>query len=157
MSLINDADLIILVLNNNECLNKDDLMLLESTKNKKRIIFINKCDLESKVSIDEEVVYGNTITNDGLDNLKSKIKELFNIDGIIKSDMNYLSSATHISTIKECLKIVDDILIALENNLTVDMLEIDIKKIWELLGNLIGDSYDEELLDNLFSKFCLGK
>ena len=157
LSLINDADLIILVLNNNECLNKDDLMLLESTKNKKRIIFINKCDLESKVSIDEEVVYGNTITNDGLDNLKSKIKELFNIDGIIKSDMNYLSSATHIFTIKECLKIVDDILIALENNLTVDMLEIDIKKIWELLGNLIGDSYDEELLDNLFSKFCLGK
>ena len=157
LSLINDADLIILVLNNNECLNKDDLMLLESTKNKKRIIFINKCDLESKVSIDEEVVYGNTITNDGLDNLKSKIKELFNIDGIIKSDMNYLSSATHISTLKECLKIVDDILIALENNLTVDMLEIDIKKIWELLGNLIGDSYDEELLDNLFSKFCLGK
>lgn len=157
LSLINDADLIILVLNNNECLNKDDLMLLESTKNKKRIIFINKCDLKSKVSIDEEVVYGNTITNDGLDNLKSKIKELFNIDGIIKSDMNYLSSATHISTIKECLKIVDDILIALENNLTVDMLEIDIKKIWELLGNLIGDSYDEELLDNLFSKFCLGK
>ena len=157
LSLINDADLIILVLNNNECLNKDDLMLLESTKNKKRIIFINKCDLESKVSIDEKVVYGNTITNDGLDNLKSKIKELFNIDGIIKSDMNYLSSATHISTIKECLKIVDDILIALENNLTVDMLEIDIKKIWELLGNLIGDSYDEELLDNLFSKFCLGK
>ena len=153
----NDADLIILVLNNNECLNKDDLMLLESTKNKKRIIFINKCDLESKVSIGEEVVYGNTITNDGLDNLKSKIKELFNIDGIIKSDMNYLSSATHISTLKECLKIVDDILIALENNLTVDMLEIDIKKIWELLGNLIGDSYDEELLDNLFSKFCLGK
>ena len=157
LSLINDADLIILVLNNNECLNKDDLMLLESTKNKKRIIFINKCDLESKVSIDEEVVYGNTITNDGLDNLKSKIKELFNIDGIIKSDMNYLSSPTHISTLKECLKIVDDILIALENNLTVDMLEIDIKKIWELLGNLIGDSYDEELLDNLFSKFCLGK
>ena len=99
LSLINDADLIILVINNNECLNKDDLMLRESTKNKKRIIFINKCDLESKVSIDEEVVYGNTITNDGLDDLKSKIKELFNIDGIIKSDMNYLSSATHISTL----------------------------------------------------------
>ena len=157
LSLIDKADLIILVLNNNEKLTEDDYKLLDSTNDKKRIIFINKCDLESKVSIDEKVVYGNTITNDGLDNLKSKIKELFNIDGIIKSDMNYLSSATHISTIKECLKIVDDILIALENNLTVDMLEIDIKKIWELLGNLIGDSYDEELLDNLFSRFCLGK
>ena len=59
--------------------------------------------------------------------------------------------------LKECLKSVEDIEIALENDLTVDMLEIDIKRIWELLGNLIGESYDEELLDNLFSKFCLGK
>ena len=157
IELINKSDLVLFVLNNNDIITDKELEILELLKDKNYILVINKCDLESKVSIDEEVVYGNTITNDGLDNLKSKIKELFNIDGIIKSDMNYLSSATHISTIKECLKIVDDILIALENNLTVDMLEIDIKKIWELLGNLIGDSYDEELLDNLFSKFCLGK
>lgn len=157
ISLINEADLIILVLNNNEALNSDDLKLLESTKNKKRIIFINKSDLESNISIDEDVIYGNTLNNAGLDELKNKIKELFNMDNISNSDLNYLSSAKQIATLKECLKRVEDIEIALENDLTVDMLEIDIKRIWELLGNLIGESYDEELLDNLFSKFCLGK
>mgnify|MGYP004659902493 FL=1 len=157
ISLINEADLIILVLNNNEALNSDDLKLLESTKNKKRIIFINKSDLESNISIDEDVIYGNTLNNAGLDGLKNKIKELFNMDNISNSDLNYLSSANQIATLKECLKSVEDIEIALENDLTIDMLEIDIKRIWELLGNLIGESYDEELLDNLFSKFCLGK
>lgn len=157
ISLINEADLIILVLNNNEALNSDDLKLLESTKNKKRIIFINKSDLESNISIDEDVIYGNTLNNAGLDELKNKIKELFNMDNISNSDLNYLSSANQIATLKECLKRVEDIEIALENDLTIDMLEIDIKRIWELLGNLIGESYDEELLDNLFSKFCLGK
>lgn len=157
ISLINEADLIILVLNNNEALNSDDLKLLESTKNKKRIIFINKSDLESNISIDEDVIYGNTLNNAGLDELKNKIKELFNMDNISNSDLNYLSSANQITTLKECLKSVEDIEIALENDLTIDMLEIDIKRIWELLGNLIGESYDEELLDNLFSKFCLGK
>lgn len=157
ISLINEADLIILVLNNNEALNSDDLKLLESTKNKKRIIFINKSDLESNISIDEDVIYGNTLNNAGLDELKNKIKELFNMDNISNSDLNYLSSANQIATLKECLKSVEDIEIALENDLTIDILEIDIKRIWELLGNLIGESYDEELLDNLFSKFCLGK
>ena len=157
ISLINEADLIILVLNNNEALNSDDLKLLESTKNKKIIIFINKSDLESNISIDEDVIYGNTLNNAGLDELKNKIKELFNMDNISNSDLNYLSSANQIATLKECLKSVEDIEIALENDLTIDMLEIDIKRIWELLGNLIGESYDEELLDNLFSKFCLGK
>lgn len=157
ISLINEADLIILVLNNNEALNSDDLKLLESTKNKKRIIFINKSDLESNISIDEDVIYGNTLNNAGLDELKNKIKELFNMDNISNSDLNYLSSANQIATLKECLKSVEDIEIALENDLTIDMLEIDIKRVWELLGNLIGESYDEELLDNLFSKFCLGK
>ena len=157
ISLINEADLIILVLNNNEALNSDDLKILESTKNKKRIIFINKSDLESNISIDEDVIYGNTLNNAGLDELKNKIKELFNMDNISNSDLNYLSSANQIATLKECLKSVEDIEIALENDLTIDMLEIDIKRIWELLGNLIGESYDEELLDNLFSKFCLGK
>ena len=142
---------------NENILNKDDLMLLESTKNKKRIIFINKCDLESKVSIDEEVVYGNTITNDGLDNLKSKIKELFNMEEIEKGDFNYLSNARHIATIHECISVVESIKEGLKNGLPIDMLEIDIKKIWELLGNLIGESYDEELLDELFSRFCVGK
>ena len=79
------------------------------------------------------------------------------MDMIEQSDMNFLSSSEQIATIKESLKIISDIESSLNTNVEVDMIEIDIKKIWELLGTLIGETYDDELIDNLFNKFCLGK
>ena len=157
LSLIDKADLVIVVLNNNEELNDDDRKILDATKDKKRIIFVNKVDLDSKLEIDLEIVKGNTLTENGLDELKEKIKELFNFDEIEKSDLNYLSNAREISTIKEILNIVNNIEESLNNNIEVDMIEIDIKKIWELLGELIGQNYDDELIDNIFNRFCLGK
>lgn len=159
LSLIDKADLIILVLNNNEKLTEDDYKLLDSTNDKKRIIFINKNDLSKNINLDivDNVVYGSTMQIFGINALKDKIKELFNMEEIEKGDFNYLSNARHIATIHECISVVESIKEGLKNGLPIDMLEIDIKKIWELLGNLIGESYDEELLDNLFSRFCLGK
>ena len=157
LSLIDTADLVIVVLNNNEELDDDDRRILDATKDKKRIVFVNKVDLESKLKLDLDVVKGNTLEIDGLDALKDKIRELFNLDGIEKRDLNYLSNAREISTIKEVLGIVSDIENALDNGIEVDMIEIDIKRIWELLGSLIGVSYDNELIDNIFSRFCLGK
>lgn len=159
LSLIDKADLIILVLNNNEKLTEDDYKLLDSTNDKKRIIFINKNDLPKNINLDivDNVVYGSTMQIFGINALKDKIKELFNMEEIEKGDFNYLSNARHIATIHECISVVESIKEGLKNGLPIDMLEIDIKKIWELLGNLIGESYDEELLDNLFSRFCLGK
>lgn len=159
LSLIDKADLIILVLNNNEKLTEEDYKLLDSTKDKKRIIFINKNDLSKNINLDtvDNVVYGSTMQIFGINALKDKIKELFNMEEIEKGDFNYLSNARHIATFHECISVVKSIKEGLKNGLPIDMLEIDIKKIWELLGNLIGESYDEELLDNLFSRFCLGK
>ena len=159
LSLIEKADLIILVLNNNEKLTEDDYKLLDSTNDKKRIIFINKNDLPKNMNLDivDNVVYGSTMQIFGINALKDKIKELFNMEEIEKGDFNYLSNARHIATIHECISVVESIKEGLKNGLPIDILEIDIKKIWELLGNLIGESYDEELLDNLFSRFCLGK
>ncbi|MDD7630055.1 MAG: tRNA uridine-5-carboxymethylaminomethyl(34) synthesis GTPase MnmE [bacterium] len=159
LSLIDKADLIILVLNNNEKLTEDDYKLLDSTNDKKRIIFINKNDLPKNINLDivDNVVYGSTMQIFGINALKDKIKELFNMEEIEKGDFNYLSNARHIATIHECISVVESIKEGLKNGLPIDILEIDIKKIWELLGNLIGESYDEELLDNLFSRFCLGK
>jgi len=157
LNLINEADLVIVVLNNNEVLNDDDRKILEETKEKKRIIFVNKCDLESKLTIDLNHISGTTIDDKGLDKLKEEIRKLFNLDMIEKSDLNYLSNAREISTIKEVLSKIVDIEKALSDNIEVDMIEIDIKRIWELLGNLIGESYDDELIDNIFDRFCLGK
>ena len=158
LNLIDSADLVIVVLNNNEKLTNQDKYILEKTKDKNRIIYINKKDLESNIDIDsDDVIYGSTINEDGLDTLKNKIRDLFNMDMIEKSDLNYLSSTEQIATIKETLSIIDDIEKSIDMNVEVDMIEIDIKKIWELLGILIGENYDDELIDNLFSKFCLGK
>lgn len=158
LNLIDSADLVIVVLNNNEKLTNQDKYILEKTKDKNRIIYVNKKDLESNIDIDsDDIIYGSTIHEDGLDALKNKIRELFNMDMIEKSDLNYLSSTEQIATIKETLKIIEDIEKSIDMNVEVDMIEIDIKKIWEFLGILIGENYDDELIDNLFSKFCLGK
>ena len=158
LSLIDGADLVIVVLNNNEKLTEQDRYILSKTEGKKRIIYVNKNDLESNIDIDSnDIVYGTTMNDVGLDELKSRIRDLFNMDMLEQSDMNFLSSSEQIATIKESLNIISDIENSLDANTEVDMIEIDIKKVWELLGTLIGETYDDELIDNLFNKFCLGK
>lgn len=161
IKLVDDADLIIMVINNNEELNEEDIKLINKIKNNKHIIFINKSDLESKIDKnilkDKEIIYGNTISNDGLDNLILKIKQMFNIDEIEKSDFTYLSNARQISLIKKTVDIIQDIDNSLKNNVPIDIIAIDLKTIWELLGELIGERETDELIDELFKQFCLGK
>ncbi len=155
---IDDADLVLVILNNNEELTKEDQELLEKTKNKKRIIVVNKKDLNKKLNInDKDIVYTDTVSLEGIDELKNKIKELFNLEEIATSDYNVLTNQRQISIVKECLKMIDEIKESLNNQVEIDLLEMDLKKVWEKLGELIGETYSEELLDELFSRFCLGK
>ncbi len=161
LSKINEADLVLVILNNNEELNDVDLDILDKTKDKTSIIVINKNDLDSKIDLSKlegrEIVYTNTVTLEGIDTLKDKITELFKLDEIKKNDYNYITNVRQISKIKECLKRIDDIKESLENETPLDMIEIDLRDIWDILGEIIGESYTEELLDELFSKFCIGK
>ncbi|MFA5407630.1 MAG: tRNA uridine-5-carboxymethylaminomethyl(34) synthesis GTPase MnmE [Bacilli bacterium] len=161
MEALKDADLVIVVLNNNEELTDADNEILNKTSESNRIIFINKSDLDSKINkkllASDIVIYGNTVSLDGLSNLRDKIKEMFNIDQIEKQDFTYLSNARQIGILSETLKLVDNAENAISNDTPVDIIAIDIKKIWELLGNIIGENYSEELIDRLFKQFCLGK
>ena len=161
INLIDEADLIILVLNNNEELSKEDKLILESCKNKKTIVVINKSDLESKIDISninyENIIYTNTVDLDGIENLKQKIIELFNLNELEQNDYEYLSNVRQISLAKEAYKILEEVEIGIKNNVPIDMVEIDIKRVWEKLGEIIGETYTEELIDQLFSQFCLGK
>ena len=158
---IKDADLVLLLLNNNEELTGIDKDLIEATEHKTTIIVVNKNDLETNLDVSNygkrDIVYINTLNDEGIIELKNKIKELFNLERIDKSDFNYITNARQISKIKECLKSVNDIIEGLDNDIPLDMLEIDLKSCWETLGLIIGESYSEELLDQLFSKFCVGK
>lgn len=158
MEMIDAADLVILVLNNNEELTDEDKEIITKIKDKTHIIFINKNDLETKLEINDiDVVKGNTIDIDGLDSLKNKIVELFDLEKINNSNLEMVSSAREIGLIKEALNSIENALNNVNSQLPVDMIAIDIKKAWDLLGEITGESYQDELLDTLFSKFCLGK
>ena len=159
LDLINDADLILYVLNNNEKITKEEKEILEKIKDKNSIIIVNKIDLDNKLDLNEinDYIEMSIKDNVGIDNLKNKIKELFNLEQIEKDDMTYLSSARSISLLKKCLKSVESIKKGLDENLPIDMIEIDLKEIWNTLGEIIGEVYTEELLDHIFKNFCLGK
>ncbi len=161
LSKIDEADLVLIVLNNHEELTKEDMDIINKTKDKPSIIVINKIDLDTKIDLNElknrEIVFTNTLDNDGIDSLKEKISEMFKLEEIKQKDVNYITNARQIAKIKECIKLVKDVKVALNNNETLDIIEIDLKEIWNILGEIIGESYSEELLDQLFSKFCVGK
>ena len=158
LEMMNLADLVILVLNNNEELTEEDKELIEKIKEKTHIIFINKNDLPTKLELNEkEIVKGNTIDLDGLNELKNKIVELFDLEKINNNNLEVVSSAREIGLIKEALNSINGALNNVSSALPVDMIAIDIKKAWDLLGEITGEAYQDELLDTLFSKFCLGK
>ena len=161
IDLIDKSDLVILLLNNNEEITEEDIELLEKIKDKNYIIVINKNDLESHINIEkldkDKIIYISALNNSGIDKLKEKIKEIFNFDKITTSDLTYLTNARSLSLLRQSLNSLNDIKNGLKDNLPIDMLEIDLKNIWELLGSIIGETYEDELIDQLFSQFCLGK
>lgn len=155
---IKDADLILLVLNNNEKLTEEDKKLLNETKNKQRIIVVNKTDLKTNLEIKESnIVKTNTQEEEGLTQLKNKIKELFKLDKIKTNDFYYVSTLEQLQKIENCKENITSIKEGIKNNSPIDIIEIDLKVIWQTLGEVIGETYTEELLDNLFKNFCVGK
>ena len=161
LSMIDDADLVIVVLNNNEKLTKEDEEILDKTKEKQRIIVINKNDLEKKLDISNKnlkhVVQTNANTIEGIEKLKEKIIELFQLEVLTSKDSTYLTNARQISLAKKAYQSLKEAEESLNNNLPIDMIEIDLKETFDLLGEIIGENYSEEILDHLFANFCVGK
>ena len=161
LKLIDEADLIIYVLNNNEKLTKENIELLNKIKNKNYLIIINKIDLEKQ--IDDTIFDSNKIikisalNNNCVDIIKHKINNLFSLEELNNKDLTYLCSARNISLLNQSIKKINSIKEALNNKLPIDFIELDLRNIWNLLGEVIGATYTDELIDNIFSKFCLGK
>ena len=161
LKTIDEVDLVIIVLNNNEKLTKEDFDILEKTKNKKRIIVINKNDLDKKIDInkinEKNIIYTNTLSYEGIESLILKIKEMFNMEQLDVKDFNYVSNVDQLNRLYDAKKSLEDVEKGLKNDLPIDMIEIDLKNIWTILGEIIGETYTDELLDNLFRDFCVGK
>ena len=144
LKIIDTSDLLIYILNNNEEITEEEKEILEKTKNKKRIIV----DSYIEISVKENI---------GIDKIKDEIKRLFNIGEISTNDMTYLSNARSIALLKKSLNNINDAINEINNNNPIDIVELSLKESWNNLGEVIGETYTDELLDELFSRFCLGK
>ena len=159
LKIIDTSDLLIYILNNNEEITEEEKKILEKTKNKKRIIVVNKIDLKTKLdkNLLDSYIEISVKENIGIDKIKDEIKRLFNIGEISTNDMTYLSNARSIALLKKSLNNINDAINEINNNNPIDIVELSLKESWNNLGEVIGETYTDELLDELFSRFCLGK
>jgi len=157
LSIIDTADLIIYILNNN--LSEEEKELLNKIKDKKKIIVVNKIDLETRLDkkILDSYIEISVKENIGVNKIKEEIKRLFSIGDIITNDVTYLSNARSIALLKKSLKSINEAEEEITINNPIDIVELSLKDAWSSLGEIIGETYTEELLDELFSRFCLGK
>lgn len=162
---IEQSDLVLLVLNAAESLTKEDLELIRLTNDKKRIIILNKTDLEerldrkelAKISGNAPVYATSILKNEGLEALEEAISKLF-FNGIENSQSTVMvTNARHIALLKKAQNSLDSVLEGISSGMPVDLVQIDMTEAWNLLGEITGESYEDELLDQLFSQFCLGK
>ena len=162
---LSEADLILFVLNNNEPLTEEDRTLYEVIKNEDAIVIVNKTDLERRLDIEEvKTMIGDTpliqtsmLKQEGIDELELQIRDLFFGGEVQNQDMTYVSNSRHISLLKQARQTIQDAIDAAEAGIPMDMVQIDLTRTWEILGEIIGESASDELINQLFSQFCLGK
>ena len=156
--IINSSDLVIMILNNNEELTEEEKELLTKIKEKNHIIVVNKIDLENKLDLNEENIIKISVKdNIGIEDIKNRISEIFNLEKIETQDMSYLSNARSISLLKQSLNKIKECINNINTGVPIDIIELDLKETWNTLGEIIGETYTDELIDEIFSRFCLGK
>ena len=161
----NDADLIIAIFDSSKDLEEEDIEILNLIKGKKSIILLNKSDLNSKInenderftSITENILKISALNKSGIDELYEKIAELFNLNEINLDNEILITNIRHKNIISKSLENVNKAKEALEINMPIDIITIYIKEILEDLGEITGEVVTEDIINEIFSKFCLGK
>lgn len=162
---LSESDLILLVLNQSEPLTREDEQLLEATKGLKRIVLLNKTDLPQKLEkeepdqwLEDEPVFAVSVAkNDGLDQLETAIADLFFGGQTGERDATYVSNTRHIALLEKASISLAEVVAGIEAGMPVDLVQIDMTRCWDYLGEVVGDSVQDELITQLFSQFCLGK
>ncbi len=163
--VLKEADLILHVLNYHEELTEEDLQLFEVVKGMDTIIIINKTDLERRIDLEKvkelaagrPVVTTSLLEEKGIDELEDAIGTLFFEGNVQSSDLTYVSNSRHIALLTAAQTSINDALTGIEAGVPIDIVQIDLTRCWEQLGEIIGDAVHESLIDQLFSQFCLGK
>ncbi|OLS38620.1 tRNA uridine-5-carboxymethylaminomethyl(34) synthesis GTPase MnmE [Alkalihalophilus pseudofirmus] len=163
--VLKEAELILLVLNYGEELSSEDEALFEAVKHLNVIVIVNKTDVEQKIDLNRvrelaegrPVVTTSLIKDEGVDELENAIASLFFEGDLESGDATYVSNSRHIALLEQAKYTIQDAKSAIDMGVPIDLVQIDITRTWELLGEIIGDSVHESLIDQLFSQFCLGK
>lgn len=155
--VLNEAELVILILDNSMPLNKIDYELLDMTKDKKRLVIVNKTDLKKENNYQGEALEISLLDDDSVETVINSIKNICNLQEINQIDATYIGNARQTTKIKEAYNSISDSLKGIEMGYPVDLINIDITNAWKALGELIGEGNPEELINNLFTNFCLGK
>lgn len=162
---VSEADLILLVLNHNEALHEDEIQLLEQLKDRQVIIIVNKMDLYRQLDLvkleeyfpKESIVTMSVKDQKGIDKLEEAISTLFFGGKLESADLTYVSNVRHIALLKQAKRSLQDAYQASDDMIPIDLIQIDVRLAWEQLGEIIGDSAPDSLIDQIFSQFCLGK
>lgn len=164
-AVLKEADLILLVLNYSDELSSEDEKLFEAVQGMDVIVIVNKTDLPQKIDMNKvhelasehRIVTTSLLEEKGIDELEEAIAALFFAGNIEAQDLTYVSNARHIALLNQSLQAMNDAITAIEMDTPIDLVQIDFTKAWELLGEVIGESVQDNLINQLFSQFCLGK
>lgn len=163
--VLREADLILLVLNYADELTEEDKNIFKATEGMDFIVIVNKTDLPQKIDLNQvkefagnrKVITTSLVEENGVDLLEEAISNLFFEGSIEASDMTYVSNSRHISLLNQAQRAISEAIDGAENGTPIDIVQIDLTRTWEILGEIIGESVHESLINQLFSQFCLGK
>lgn len=163
--VLKKADLILLVLNHGDEFTEEDERLFEAVSGMETIVIINKTDLPQKINMEKikqlaknyPIVTTSLLEEEGVDDLEEAISSLFFKGNVEANDLTYVSNSRHIALLTQAKKSIEEAISGAESDLPIDMVQIDLTRTWELLGEIIGDAVHESLINQLFSQFCLGK
>lgn len=163
--VLKEADLILLVLNYSDELSEEDRNIFRAVEGMDVIFIVNKTDLPQKIDLDEvreltkdySLVTTSLLEDKGVDELEEAISSLFFSGAIESGDLTYVSNSRHIALLNQAVHSIEEAVSGVEMGTPIDIVQIDLTRSWELLGEIIGESVHESLIDQLFSQFCLGK
>lgn len=162
---IEGAELVLLVFDQSQKLTDEDFEMLRLTENKERLIILNKMDLEQKLDVDRllekvdpnSVISVSVTKNTGINEVENAIMDLFFEGKTGEKDATYISNIRHISLLEQAIEALDEVINGIDLGMPVDLVQIDLTRAWDALGEVTGDSVQDELITQLFSQFCLGK
>lgn len=162
VSFISDSDLIIAIFDSSREFDDEDRKILDLIRDKKSIVLLNKIDLDGGFDFDEnlegiEVIHTSIKNNEGIEDLENKIIEMFN-DGYIEANNdNIITNIRHRDIINKAIKSLESSLHDMEAGVPIDCFEVDLRNAWEILGEITGETVDDDVLNKIFSDFCIGK